>query len=166
MCEGIQDSLGFCIQNCRSLDSGFRIPIVRVSGFLEVYHGFQSQGFWIPQVKFSRRIQDSTNNNFQDSGFHKQKFPGVSESPKCGERKNSDEKHSGCRILKEYYWLFFLSCGIVRYAVQGDTYLPVFSSRRWLYHMMAFPFSGLTIKLLWWQFLARLHFQFSPLVHA
>ena len=67
MCEGIQDSLGFCIQNCRFLDSGFQ----SLTGiwFLELYHGFQSQGFWIPQEKFSRRIQDSTNNNFQDSGF-------------------------------------------------------------------------------------------------
>ena len=41
-----------------------------------LYHGLQSQGFWILQATFSRRIQDSTNNNFRDSGFHKQKFPG------------------------------------------------------------------------------------------
>ena len=32
--------------------------------------------------------------------------------------------------LKSIIDCFFLSCGIVRYAVQRDTYLPVFSSRR------------------------------------
>ena len=155
MYEGIQDSLGFCIQNCRFLDSGFQLLMV-----------------------FGSLTVSRTSSKAKDSGFCKQHFPGgfkipqtiisrIPESLTCGERKKSDETHSGCRILKEYYWLFFfLSCGIVRYAVQRDTYLPVFSSRRWLYHMMAFPFSGLTIKLLWWQFLARLHFQFSPLVHA
>ena len=146
--------------------SGFWIPIVRASGFLEVYHGFQSQGFWIPQVKFSRQIQDSTKNNFQDSGFHKQKFPGYRNPLNVGKERIATKNIPVAEYLKSIIDCFFLSCGIVRYAVQRDTYLPVFSSRRWLYHMMAFPFSGLTIKLLWWQFLARLHFQFSPLVHA
>ena len=40
-CKGIQDSLGF------------RILCQRDSGFLEVYSGFQSPGFWIPQAKIS-----------------------------------------------------------------------------------------------------------------
>ena len=85
MCEGIQDSLGFSIQNYRFLDSGFQLLMDSVSW---LYRGFQSQGFWIPQVKFSRRIQDSTNNNFQDSGFRipQAKIFRIPESLTCGER--------------------------------------------------------------------------------
>ena len=152
-----------------------------------LYSKLSISGFWIPIVNGIRLLDCITNSKAKDSGFCKQHFPGRFKIPQTiisGIQdstsknfpdtgipymwgKNCDEKHCGCRILKEYYWLFFFLCwGIVRYAVQGDPYLPVFSSRRWLYHMMAFPFSGLTIKLLWWQFLARLHFQFSPLVHA
>ena len=80
--------------------SGFWIPIVRVSGFLEVYHGFQSQGFWIPQVKFSRRIQDSTNNNFQDSGFHKQKFPGYRNPLNVGKERIATKNIPVAEYLK------------------------------------------------------------------
>ena len=45
-------------------------------------------------------------------------------------------------------------------------YIPVFLSRKWLYHMIAFPFSGLMTRLLLWQFWARLHFQPSPFSQA
>ena len=38
------------------------------SGFLELYSGFQSPGFRIPQVKFSR-FPDSTSKYFTDSGI-------------------------------------------------------------------------------------------------
>lgn len=98
MCEGIQDSLGICIQNCRFLDSGFRSLMgIQISRAVSR----------IPKS----RILDSASNIFQaDLGFHKQKFPGfripqanisrIPESLTRGERKNSDEKHSGCRILK------------------------------------------------------------------
>ena len=56
------------------LDSGFRavelgFPILIVYndfGFLELYSGFQSPGFWNPQGKSS-----------QLQGFHKQKFIGL-----------------------------------------------------------------------------------------
>ena len=95
-----------------------------------MYHGFQSQGFWIPQVKFSRRIQDSTNNNFQDSGFHKQKFPGYRNPLNVGKERIATKNIPVAEYLKSIIDYFFLSCGIVRYAVQGDTYLPVFLSRR------------------------------------
>ena len=87
--------------------SGFWIPIVRVSGFLEVYHGFQSQGFWIPQVKFSRRIQDSTNNNFQDSGFHKQKFPGYRNPLNVGKERIATKNIPVAEYLKSIIDCFF-----------------------------------------------------------
>ena len=50
--------------------------------------------------------------------------------------------------------------------IAGHIYVPVFWSRKWLYHMIAFPFSGLTTRLLLWQFWARLHFQPSPFSQA
>ena len=50
--------------------------------------------------------------------------------------------------------------------IAGHIYIPVFLSRKWLYHMIAFPFSGLTTRLLLWQFWARLHFQPSPFSQA
>ena len=111
MCEGIQDSLGFCIQNCRFLDSGFQLLMgIR---FLELYHGFQSQGFWIPQVKFSRRIQDSTNNNFQDSGFHKQKFPGYRNPLNVGKERKATKNIPVAEVLLIVFlilWYFSLCC--------------------------------------------------------
>ena len=87
--------------------SGFWIPIVRVSGFLEVYPGFQSQGFWIPQVKFSRRIQDSTNNNFQDSGFHKQKFPGYRNPLNVGKERKATKNIPVAEDLNSIIDCFF-----------------------------------------------------------
>ena len=105
MCEGIQDSLGFCIQNCRFLDSGFQLLMgIR---FLELYHGFQSQGFWIPQVKFSRRIQDSTNNNFQDSGFRKQKFPGYRNPLNVGKERKATKNIPVAEDLNSIIDCFF-----------------------------------------------------------
>ena len=73
-CNGIQASLGFWIQHRGfrilgtgprvirqwNLDSGFQ------SGFLELYRGFQSPGFRIPQEKLQSQILDSTSKNFAD----------------------------------------------------------------------------------------------------
>ena len=54
-CKGIQDSLGFWIprRGFRIQSTGFRILCQWDSGFLELYSGFQSPGFWIPQAKIS-----------------------------------------------------------------------------------------------------------------
>ena len=49
---------------------------------------------------------------------------------------------------------------------QRPYYVPVFLSSWWLYHNIAFPFSGLITRLLLWQFCARLHFQPSRRSHA
>ena len=47
----------------RNLDSEFQSW--GDSGFLELYSGFQSPGFWIPQTKF-QRIPDSTSKNSEN----------------------------------------------------------------------------------------------------
>ena len=54
-CKGIQDSLGFWIpgRGFRIQSTGFRILCQWDSGFLELYSGFQSPRFWIPQAKIS-----------------------------------------------------------------------------------------------------------------
>ena len=49
-----------------NLDSGFQSLVD--SGFLELFSRFQSPGFRIPRVKFSR-IPDSKSKNFSDSGL-------------------------------------------------------------------------------------------------
>ena len=51
------------------MELGLRIPIVsRIpdSGFLVLYSGFQSPGFWIPQLKF-RGFRIPHPKNFPDS---------------------------------------------------------------------------------------------------
>ena len=73
-CKGIQDSLGFWT-SCR----GFQIPGTEFrilcqwnldSGFLELYSGFQSPGFRIPQTKFSRiPIQNCPMQGYLGSGI-------------------------------------------------------------------------------------------------
>ena len=48
---------GFQVLDSRSfsVDLGFRIPIVSgISGFLQLYSGFEGPGFRIPQTKISR----------------------------------------------------------------------------------------------------------------
>ena len=52
-----------------SVELGFRIPIVAGFGLLEMFSGFQSPGFRIPQAKFSPQVTDSTSKNFADSGI-------------------------------------------------------------------------------------------------
>ena len=54
-CKGIQDSLGFWIprRGFRIQSIGFRILCQWDFGFLEMYSGFQSPGFCIPQAKIS-----------------------------------------------------------------------------------------------------------------
>ena len=69
-CKGIQDNSGF-----QAMDSGFFVSGTWISdsnrewihsGFLELYSGFHSPGFRIPQQEFQ----------VLDSGFHKKKFSG------------------------------------------------------------------------------------------
>ena len=54
-----------------NLDSGFQSLVD--SGILELFSRFQSQGFRILRVKFSR-IPDSKSKNFPDSGLHEAKI--------------------------------------------------------------------------------------------
>ena len=102
-----------------SVEPGFRTLIVsgiRDSGFLELYSGFQSQGFGfhkqkfpgfrIPQAKISR-IPDFTSKNFPDSGFHKQKFPGfqiprvkISRIPDSSSKNFQDSRFHGQKFLR------------------------------------------------------------------
>ena len=69
-CKGIQDNSGL-----QAMDSGFFVSGTWISdsnrewihsGFLELYSGFHSPGFRIPQQEFQ----------VLDSGFHKKKFSG------------------------------------------------------------------------------------------
>ena len=53
-----------------NLDSGFQSLVD--SGILELFSRFQSPGFRILRVKFSR-IPDSKSKNFPDSGLHEAK---------------------------------------------------------------------------------------------
>ena len=73
----MKDSLGFWTPPCgfRSLLSvklGFLIPVVSgITGLLELYSGFQSLRFRIPQLRKIFRNPDSTSKNSLNSGINK-----------------------------------------------------------------------------------------------
>ena len=100
-CKGIyKDSHGFWIPRRRIPDSRYLIPVFvsgtqildsnlqQDSGFLELYSGFQSPGFRIPQAKLVRiPIPQAKISQIQESGFpfmgrHQSGFAGLTEWPK------------------------------------------------------------------------------------
>ena len=83
-----------------------------------------------------------------------------------GQAHSLFHKRKKSSFTDHFYFKIIIKQNINKRQIDGHIYLPVFLSRKWLYHIIAFPFSGLTIRLLLWQFWARLHFQPSPFSQA
>lgn len=105
--KGIQDNHEFCIPRC---------------GFWNPVPGIRILGFRIPLsvLRISKpRISDSTSENFPDSGFHSQKFPGsqgIHGATFCKCEICSSLRHSKWRP-KRNTWTTYLRCPLTSVVV-------------------------------------------------